>query len=205
MAHSTRTTRLRLAALEFREVPPINSYMLASYQTDTGQRAIAQIATFSTYATLVSSTVVPANPAGDSGAQDVDVTADGRWAVFNGHASPSLAVYSPTTRTWKHLSLPGWSSPGTNVYGGLTAAGRYVFAPDMSTFSGPQVGIVRFDVVGMSATRFADTHEYTDLNVGLDGKLYALRGDNGPIDVFDPATMKLETTITPLAGNIIRE
>src|SRR5204862_8057666 len=84
-----------------------------------------------------------------------------------------------------------------------TAAGRYVFAPDMSSFGDPQ-GIVRFDLVTGTATRFADTSDYIDLNVGNNGKLYALRGNNGPIDVFDPASMTLENTITPAAGNVIR-
>ena len=132
------------------------------------------------------------------------MTSDGRWAVFNGAFSPSLAIYSPSARTWKHLTFPGWSITNNYSYGGLTVAGRYVFAPDMFTFGGEARGIVRFDIVAMTATRFADTHEYTDLNIGNNGKLYALRGDNGPIDMYDPATMTLENTITPAAGNTIR-
>jgi PKD repeat protein len=191
--------------MEPREVPTVTSNLLVSYATPTGERAIAQVATFSTYAQAVASVLVQPNPTGDSGARDVDMTADGRWAVFNGAFNPSLSVYSPITRSWKHLSFPGWSIQNNYSYGGLTAAGRYVYAPDMNTFGGGNpVGIVRFDLTTMTATRFADTHEYTDLNIGNNGKLYALRGDNGPIDVYDPATMTFENTITPAAGNIIR-
>jgi len=179
--------------------------LLASYATQTGARAIAQVATFSTYAIESSHVLVPPNPAtGDFGARDVDMTSDGRWAVFNGASNPSLAIYNPSVRTWTHLTFPGWSISNNYSYGGLTAAGRYVFAPDMFTFGGEPIGIVRFDLVTKTATRFADTHEYTDLNIGNNGKLYALRGDNGPIDVYDPAMMTLENTITPAAGNIIR-
>jgi len=69
----------------------------------------------------------------------------------------------------------------------------WVFATDMTTYGSTYdqaKGIVRFDLAAGTAQRFADTIEPIDLNVGLDGKLYALNGYGNPY-VFDPTTMTL--------------
>lgn len=202
MSHPTRKPELRLEALEPRDVPAAGYTLLASWQPPTGPRSIAEVTNF---ASLIQNVPVPIGITGDSsGARDVDVTAGGRWAVFNGTSNPSLSVYTPLTGSWRHFSMPGWSVASNGSFGGLTTAGRYVFAPDMNTFGAEAEGIVRFDLVTGSGTRFADTNEYIDLNIGNDGKLYALRVNTGLIDVFDPATMTPLNTVTPAVANNIR-
>src|SRR5262245_32097881 len=206
MSPRTRTPRLQLDFLEPRDLPSITSTLLISWQAPNGQREVAKVATYSNLTSFLTDITVETNPfpGGDSGARGLDVTSDGRWAVFNGTFNPALSVYSPASKTWKHLTLPGWSLVNNGSYGGLVAAGRYVFAPDMFTFGGDPVGIVRFDLREMSSTRFATANAYSDLNVGLNGKQYGLRGVSRSNDLFDPATMRLENTITPEAGNIVR-
>ena len=64
-------------------------------------------------------------------------------------------------------------------------------------------GIIRFSLTDFSAQRFAEGHSYQDLNVGLDGFLYALN-DSIPattIDVYHPVSQLLVKTIN-LSGDL---
>ncbi|HEX3149293.1 MAG TPA: Calx-beta domain-containing protein [Gemmataceae bacterium] len=188
--------RLRLDALERRDVPAI--HILVSHDTPNVS-ASRDISVFSTGGSLLSTRTVPPNPqTNDWAAKDVARTADGRWVVFNGTFNPSLAIYNPANGSWKHAYIAGWSTVSNMSYGGVTTAGKYAFAPDMFTYNGGEPkGIVRFDLDTLVGTRYFTNNEYTDLNIGLDGNLYGLRGDYGPIDVIDPVTMTLERTVDP--------
>jgi hypothetical protein len=197
-----RPMRLKLDMLEDRDVPA-SPNLLATF--DTGSLP-ASVGEFTVGGTLLRSEANPAAPNSTSnGPHDVDVTADGRWVVFNGHFETSLNVYDPVADTWEQGTFPGWTSVGNDSYGGLTTAGNYVYVPDMFTYNGGEpTGIVRFDLDDLSAERFASGTEYTDLNIGLDGLLYALRGDYGPVDVYNPLTMVKLRTVTPTAGGTYR-
>jgi hypothetical protein len=50
---------------------------------------------------------------------------------------------------------------------------------------------VRFDVFNNSAARFATGIDFKDLNIGLDGKLYALASSQADIYIYEPTTMQL--------------
>jgi Calx-beta domain/PKD domain/RTX calcium-binding nonapeptide repeat (4 copies) len=197
LSANSRSVRLRLDALERRDVP--TTHLLVSYDTPNGSGQQRDIGVFTTGGAKPSTRTVPPNPqTNDQGAKDVARTADGRWVVYNGTFNPSLAIFNPASNSWKHAYMPGWSTVANMSYGGVTTAGKYAFAPDMFTYNGGEPsGIVRFNLDDLSATRFFSGTEYTDLNIGLDGNLYGLRGDYGPIDVIDPVTMTLERTVDP--------
>src|SRR5262249_40379992 len=81
--------------------------------------------------------------------------------------------------------------------GGLAQYGNCIFASDMNTSGATPNGIVRFNTTDYSVTRFGNT-DFTDLNIGLDGKLYALT--NSTIYVYDPiSTAQLRTVTLPYA------
>lgn len=63
--------------------------------------------------------------------------------------------------------------------------------PSCSTGASPQ-GIVRFDSDG-NATRFATGIGPQDLNIGQDGRLYALADDE--VHVYDPASLAFQYSI----------
>ena len=125
--------------------------------------------------------------------RDVVQGTDGRIHMFNGTFSPWMSTLDPTTGGVSNLSYAGWSTINNVSYGGIAVSGQYVFVSDMSTYGGEASGIVRFDLINGSATRFASGYSFDDLTLGLNGKLYA--GGS----VFDPATMSLLGT-TPWMG-----
>src|SRR5262249_34953988 len=63
----------------------------------------------------------------------------------------------------------------------------------MATAGGMQNGVVRFNTVDYTYTRFGNT-DFTDLNIGLDSRLYALAGQT--IYVYDPLTTAQLGTVT---------
>ena len=140
------------------------------------------------------------NCPGCGGARDVVIGSNGHAYVYNGTFQPFLSEYDPFSNTWSHRSFAGLSLVGNVKYGGLAKAGRYVFMADMQTVppGGPD-GIVRFDLEGGPTIRFADNIEPFDLNIGLDGRLYALYPGGSPggshVDVFDPSTLSFIRTI----------
>ena len=124
----------------------------------------------------------------------------GSWLTFNGTFNPGLSEFTPGIG-WRHGSLPGLSSVNNMSYGGLATIDRWAFLPDMETGgSGSAKGIVRFELDSLTGTRFFTDDEYTDLNIGLDGLLYALRGDYGPIDVIEPKSMIRVRSFFPGGG-----
>jgi PKD repeat protein len=196
-----RRARLRLDALEPRAVP---ANLLVSYTDAANQERVAE---YTPAGALVGSArAVPPNGGADTGfpdARDLVRAADNTWLVFNGTFDPTLAVYTPGTGGWTQTPYSGWSTVNNVSYGGLTTAGHYAYVPDMTTFNSLAAeakGIVRFDLTDLSAARFLSDRAYTDLNMGRDGKLYALQSDYGPIDVVNPDTMAVERSFYPGGG-----
>src|SRR6516165_2724916 len=94
--------------------------------------------------------------------------------VYNGTFTPYLAAYSPATNSWSQSTYTGWSTVSNVSYGGLAEFGNFLYASDMATAgAGAPNGVVRFNQADGSATRFGNV-DFTQLSVGLDGKLYAL-------------------------------
>ena len=134
---------------------------------------------------------------GDDDARDVVIDSQGRAQVFNGTFDPYLSTFDPATGLWAHHTYPGWSLINNVTYGGIAAAGSFVYVTDQATFGPGDLpsGIVRFDLRDYSAIRFADGADYIDLNLGQDGMLYALGPSGSPggtdLDVYDPNTLSL--------------
>lgn len=134
------------------------------------------------------------NIASGDQARDVAASSNGDIQVYYGTFGPTLMTYGKATSTWGLRAFSGWSTVNNLTYGGVATFGNWVFATDMTTFGSTEQqlkGIVRFDMADNTAQRFADTIEPIDLNLGLDGKLYALNGYHH-LYVFDPTTMALE-------------
>ena len=88
------------------------------------------------------------------------------------------------------------SSP---AFGALAPYENYIFASDTTRTGTPEKGIIRFDMDNnFAAERFADTENYIDLHLGLDGKLYGLQLDFKEVDVFDPSTPNLDQVAGPI-------
>lgn len=146
----------------------------------------------------------PTRPATEE-ARDLVYFSDKDVAVYNGTFDPYLSVFNLASRTWTHYSCAGWSTVNNITYGGLATFQNYVFATDMNTVGAEDAGIVRFDRQdGYNCKRWQDvdppwTTEYADVNIGLDGMLYAVEGvhaSNVDIHVIDPDSLILRRTVT---------
>lgn len=148
--------------------------------------------------TLVRNINLPPTP-GSSFDTHRDLVADasGKIYVYNGTFTPHLATYDPNTANWSQITYSGWSTVSNVSYGGLARHQNFLYATDMQTAGGMAKGVVRFDTATGNILRFGSS-DFTDLNVGLDGQLYALAGST--ITVFDPvSTAQLGTVILPTA------
>jgi Domain of unknown function (DUF4347)/Cadherin-like/WD40-like Beta Propeller Repeat len=154
----------------------------------TANQAIQE---YSPIGTLIRSIPIPSNNETSGYARDLIIDDQGRFHVYNGTFSPILSTYNPTTSTWSSRTLAEWSTANNTSYGGIDYYQNFVFVTDMSTGSGgPAKGIVRFNLIDGTSTRFASgvSEEFRDLTIGLDGNLYAL-GNYGPVYVYDPVTL----------------
>lgn len=126
-------------------------------------------------------------------ARDISVLDDGRIAVFNGTFRPVLSIYSPQENSWEYIKAPAWSTVNNGSYGGIDAIGNKVFVTNMSTSGSETQGIILFDLTDNSVT-YHDGPDLTDLNVGLDGNLYAL-GDR-TVYQYNPQSLELLNSIS---------
>jgi hypothetical protein len=131
----------------------------------------------------------PPNPPREDPA-DIVVDQYGWIDCFNGYWNPFLTRYSPVSNTFTHKTFPGWSRINSAT-GGIAAYQNFVFATDKNTSPGVANGIVRFDIFKNTAARFANGIDFNDLNIGLDGKLYAVASTQADIYVYEPTTMQL--------------
>lgn len=128
---------------------------------------------------------------GDFQVRDLVVDDRGHVHLYNGTFRPALSTYNPRTAAWSHRGHPGWSTINNISYGGIGVYQDFVYATDMWTFGGEASGIIRFNRNNLTSERFHDGADFIDLTVGLNGRLYALRGS---VTVFDPLSMtRLET------------
>ncbi|MBO9998319.1 MAG: tandem-95 repeat protein [Cyanobacteria bacterium SID2] len=116
--------------------------------------------------------------------------------IYNGTFDPLLSTYNTSTGTFSDTTFSGWSTVNNTSYGDIASFREFVYATDMATSGASERGIVQFDLDNNTAVRFADTQNYIDLTLGLDGWLYALRSDQQKVDTFAPSTLELLWTTT---------
>src|SRR5262249_48907663 len=157
---------------------------------------------------LVRTVNIPAPPGTSSDTpRDLVMANSGKVYVYNGTFTPALATYDPSTG-WTQQGYTGWSTVNNVSYGGLALFQNYVYVSDMTTANDPpgqSNGVVRFNLSDGTVNRYGQGTDYIDVNIGLDGKLYALGGVTGrTVSVFDPYSMALLRTVTLPAGNDYR-
>lgn len=134
---------------------------------------------------------------GTESARDIIIDQNNLIFNYNGTFDPFLSIYDRSNSTWNDRTHPGWSTVNNVSYGGIAKYQNFAYATDMITFGvdDTPTGIVRFDLSNNTSARFADTRQYIDLTMGLDGILYALRDDSSSsgrtVEAFDPVTMNL--------------
>ena len=132
---------------------------------------------------------------GASMLRDAVVDDHGRAHFYNGTFGPYLTTYDSETARYENHTFPGWNTVGNVTHGGIGYFADAVYVTDQNLSDAS--GIVRFSLTDFSAQRFAEGQSYQDLNVGLDGLLYALH-DGYPatsIDVYHPVSQLLVKTI----------
>jgi hypothetical protein len=139
----------------------------------------------------------PDSPPGEI-VRDITTDPDGNIAIFSGTFAPYLTIYHVADSTWEHHTHPGWSLIDSGYSGGIATSQDYVFVTDVS-LNGDENGIVRFDRSDYTSERFAAGTDFIDLNLGLDGLLYALYPAGGPpgthVNVYNPNDMTLIRTV----------
>ena len=129
--------------------------------------------------------------------RDLAVGPSGLLHAFVGTIEPLLATGDPGTGTWREDTDPLWAIFNNGSYGGVAAYGDYVYVGD---FLGAN-GILRFDTTDdYAVTPFDFDQYYSDLTMGWDGVLYALRSGELAVDRIDPATMALLGTTNLAQG-----
>ncbi|QRO02148.1 hypothetical protein JRI60_25615 [Archangium violaceum] len=138
--------------------------------------------------------------------RDMVVDADGNLQVYNGTFDPYLSRYDVAVGGWDHSTYAGWSTANNVSYGGIARHGDSVFVTDMMTYgTGDEPkGLVRFNLLSGGAQRFADTVDFIDVTVGLDGLVYGLAYDEYRIYVYDPNTLAQVRTLSLPFGLSIR-
>jgi hypothetical protein len=159
---------------------------------------------YTTAGVLVRSVNIPPGGTAED-ARDLAADSNGNVLFYNGTFSPYLSTYNAHTGAWAHQTHAGWSTVNNVSYGGLALFGDYAFVTDMSTAGATDKGIVRFNRIDGTSTRFAGSTEFIDLTIGLDGKLYGLAGNS--INVYDPVSTVLERTVTlpTLLGGVTQD
>jgi hypothetical protein len=147
---------------------------------------------------VVQSFPVPPAGGGTEWARDLVVGSTGQVHVYNGTFNPTMSSLDPTTGSWSGVTYPGWSTINNTTYGGIATFPGFVFVTDMATaYAGAPSGMVRFDLAQGTSTHFAAA-SYLDVTAGLDGLLYAFDGYS--VGVFNPSTLALQRTFTPVAS-----
>ena len=137
---------------------------------------------------LVQELAVPS--VGETTRRDLVVDDEGELHVYNGTFEPSLSTWDWESNSWTHKSFDDWSTVNNGSYGGIATVGNKVFLTDMETAGASAQGIVVYDLEKDEFSRFGTTIEPIDLNLGLDGFVYALYPGGSPggnyINVYNP-------------------
>lgn len=161
-----------------------------------------QIREYTPQGQLVQSVYVPYPPGGTPPIteylRDLVQTPNGDIFIYNGTYDPYLSRRSAEDFGWTHRQAQEWNTYNNTTVGGIAYYDNWVFATDTRiSQEGPlQEGIVRFDANSNTWVRFATYHGFIDVNVGLDGKVYAKESVTTPeIWVFDPVSLELERRV----------
>jgi len=139
---------------------------------------------------------VPKGTPSDYGVlHDAVVDHRGRLQVFGGNDEAYLTTREPGQATFRPRTVPAWRVTGNLTHGGIAAFADSVFAIDQGGDDDIPNGILRFDLAADTAAHFAVGTMYKELNLGLDGLLYALDFYGGEVHVFDPTTTARLRTI----------
>jgi hypothetical protein len=183
--------------------------ILVSSTTNLSTNALRE---YTPTGTLVQTFSVPIAPGGDGYSRGIATDTSGNVQIYNGTFSPYLTTLNPSTNTVTNHTLSGWSTINNIFFGGMAVNGNYAYATDMATANtgGPN-GIVQFNLTNFSATRFASglangSGDYTQVDLGLNGKLYAPWPGGSPvgnhIDVIDPNSMTKTTINLPFTFQV---
>jgi hypothetical protein len=121
--------------------------------------------------------------------RDVVVDHNGVVNAFNGTFAPLLTRFQWECSAFSHFSFPEWDIESVSTNGGIGAYNDFIYVTDMR-INGDASGIVRFDTLNNTATRFLSGTGFQFLTIGLDGKLYATPYAGG-LNVYDPLSMQL--------------
>jgi hypothetical protein len=131
--------------------------------------------------------------------RDVIVGPTGTARIYNGTFDPFMTSYDSNLGSFSSVTHTGWSTVNNVSYGGIATLADYVYVTDMRTFGdgGPDEaqGIVRFNTGNNTSERFAETLEFIDLSLGLDGYLYALEDDEYTLRIYNTTSMSLVNTV----------
>lgn len=145
------------------------------------------------------------------GARDLVMDARANVQIYNGTFDPRLSTFDPhvipTTQQVRgfvsHTESDGWSTANDATFGGIAATGNFVFAADVRTNddASTERGIVRYSIDTDTFERFhSEQGDIIDLNIGLDGLLYALGPAADPtgttVHKYHPVTLELLDEIT---------
>jgi hypothetical protein len=128
-------------------------------------------------------------------ARDLVLDNSGTLHLYNGTFDPYLLSFDLESETFVQRTFDGWSTVNNGTYGGIAVLGNNLFLTDMRTFGDgdlPQ-GILEVNTNTFSFNRFASNIEPEDLNIGLDGTLYAINGNADPtsnIFLIDPISFE---------------
>jgi hypothetical protein len=118
--------------------------------------------------------------------------------AYNGTATPYLSRLDTASgsQIWTHNTITELSTVSTASFGGIASFQNFVFMTDMNTTNATLAGIVRYNSTSNVFQRFSPNTDYIDVVLGLDDSLYALRGSGNSVDVYNPTTMNLGSTVT---------
>ncbi len=123
-------------------------------------------------------------------ARDIVVLNRSYILVYNGTFDPYLSILDINTNTWTHRKDPGLWTINNSSYGGIAANEDYAFLSDMGPDYNNPEGVVRFDLDSMASVEIEVGEGVIDVNLGLDGKLYALFPGGSPggryVKVYNP-------------------
>ncbi len=139
--------------------------------------------------------VIPEAPGCCGMSRDIIAIDNNNLAVFNGTFSPLISLYDVENEQWSDMTSQEWSTVNNGTFGGITYYGNAVFVTDMNTANGEANGIIRFDKAAGTSARYFSGTDYIDLALGLDNKFYALQNTYGVLDVIDPETMELVSSL----------
>ena len=127
-------------------------------------------------------------------ARDLAVSVSGHVAVFNGTFTPKLSIYNG--KRWSGFEIEGWSTINHVSYGGIAAFGNDIYLTDLMTANGGEArGIIEIDFNKVAAKRFFEDSDFSDITLGQDGMLYALKQPSGLIEVINPLTSDVLQTV----------